>query len=152
SLDGMTDLALADVAETNGLPPAPTGLGAVVSNRRESSFQLSWIAPAAKNGGPVSTYQVRYARVPITPGNFDDANVASPAPYATTPSAVGQPDGVLVRRLNIETDYYFAVAAVDASGNRSAIASLATPTRASFLTTVLTGTGTESSGFDLNGS
>jgi Fibronectin type III domain/FG-GAP-like repeat/FG-GAP repeat len=152
SLDGSKDLALPDVAETNVLPGAPTGLGAAVSNRRETSFQLSWTAPAASSGGPVSTYQIRYARLPITPGNFDDANVASPAPYTANPAAVGQPDVVLVRGLNIETDYYFAVAAVDASGKRSAIAALATPTRANFLTTILSGTGTDNSGFDLNGS
>jgi hypothetical protein len=58
----------------------------------------------------------------------------------------------VVKGLNVETDYYFAVAAVDAYGNRSAIVSTSNATRASLLVTILSGAGTDNSGFDLNGS
>ena len=60
-----------------GPPPnPPTNLSATVLNRRGTSFQLGWAAPATSLGGQVTGYQARYAKVPITAGNFDDTTSA----------------------------------------------------------------------------
>jgi hypothetical protein len=132
-------------------PDAPTGLSAAVLDRRQTSFQLSWTAPA-DNGANVAGYDVRAARAPITSGNFDDASVTVVVPYTGQPAAFNQPDGVAAKGLFIETDYYFAVRAKDAAGNTSPILATASPTRAPFLTTTLTGVGTDGLGIDLDGS
>jgi hypothetical protein len=151
TLDAQEDRGLPDVAETSQPPAAPTALSVTVSDRRQTSFQLSWTAPAASYGGPVWTYQIRFARTPIAAGNFDDASMASPAPYGAVPAGPGQADGVIVQGLDIETDYYFAVAAVDAFGNRSAITSTSVAARGSFNVTILSGMASDTSGFDLDG-
>jgi hypothetical protein len=100
----------------------------------------------------VSSYLIRYARVPITAANFDDSAVTSTFTYSGTPASPGSPDGVTISGLNIETDYYFAVKAMDATGNVGDLAATLTATRASFNVTVLSGVGTDNSGFDLDGS
>jgi Fibronectin type III domain len=134
-----------------GPPSAPTGLTAAVLDRRQTSFQLSWTAPG-DNGARVSGYDVRYARIPITAGNFDDTSVTAAVPYSGQPAAPGQPDGIAVSNLFIETDYYFAIRARDAAGNTSSHVPTPSATRANFLTTVLTGVGTDGLGIDLDGS
>jgi hypothetical protein len=152
AVDVPSDRGLPDVAETAQAPAAPTALSADVADRRQTSFQLSWTAPAASYGGAVWTYQVRFARDLITAGNFDDTTKTSPAPYAAVPANPGQADGVLVQGLDIETDYFFAVAAVDAFGNRSTIVATTVAVRAKFNVTILSGMAMDNSGFDLNGS
>jgi hypothetical protein len=112
--------------------------------------RLSWTAPATFWNGAVSSYLVRYARVPITATNFDDASVSAYT-YSAVPAVPGQSDGVTVTGLNIETDYYFAVKGVDSIGNVGDLAATLTATRASFNVTILSGTGTDNSGFDLDG-
>jgi hypothetical protein len=104
-------------------------------------------------GGPIAGYEVRYAKVLITDTNFDDPLVTSTVAYTGTPSIKGNPDSITISPLNIETDYFFAIAAVDAAGNHSAIVKTPTATRASFLVTILSGaTGsTDNSGFDIDG-
>ena len=74
-------------------PDAPLGLAAAVRDRRQTSFQLSWTAPA-DNGQPVTGYEVRYARVPINAGNFDDTSVTTALTYTDAPAAPGSPDGI----------------------------------------------------------
>jgi hypothetical protein len=154
-VDSGSDAAVdsgSDAAADAGSPtPDPvTNLAAAVLNRRATSFSLSWTAPTTSAGGSVDGYQVRYAKVPISDSNFDDSSVTSAATYAGTPPAPGMPDGITIQPLNIETDYYFAVASI-AGPNRSPIVPLNTATRASFNVTILSGTGTDNSGFDLNG-
>ena len=133
-----------------GPPGAPTGLTATVLDRRQTSFQLSWTAPS-DNGVSVTGYDVRYARVPITAANFDDTSVTVDVPYSGQPSAPGQPDGIAISNLFIETDYYFAVRAKDVAGNKSVPDPTPSVARANFLTTVLTGVGTDGLGMDVDG-
>jgi hypothetical protein len=114
------------------------------------------MAPSTFRGGSVAGYQVRAARVPITSVNFDDASVSTSVPYAHTPAAVGQPDSVVAAGLYIESGYYFAVASVDAAGNRSPIVTTGnTATTAHFNVTTLSGTSglsNELFGIQLDGS
>jgi hypothetical protein len=110
-------------------PSTPTALVATVTDRRATTFGLSWLA-AADGAGKASGYQVRVSKSPIaTDAAF---TAATDIPYAGVPGAAGETDSVDAPNLRIENDYYFAVRAVDAVGNRSAIASTSAPSRATF--------------------
>ena len=61
--------------DLGGIAP-PVSMTATVKNRRETLFELVWTAPSI-NGLPVTGYQVRYAKVPITATNFDDPTVTT---------------------------------------------------------------------------
>lgn len=142
-------------SDARSFPPdaaVPTNLTATVLDRRNTSMQLLWPAPAASNGGSVAGYDIRVARVPITATNFDDTSATISVSYPGTPSAPGRTDGMVVPKLNIEQGYYFAIAGKDANGVRSAIMATATSVQATFLTVVLTGNGTDGFGGDLDGS
>jgi hypothetical protein len=130
----------------------PGAFAAAVATRRNTSVRLSWTAPTTFWGGAASSYLIRYARVPITATNFDDSAVTSTYTYSGTPASPDAPDGVTISGLNIETDYYFAIKAMDATGNVGDLAATLTATRATFNVTVLSGVGTDNSGFDLDGS
>jgi hypothetical protein len=144
--DGVVvDVGAADV-------PVPTTLIATVLDRRQTSMQLAWPAPATGTGARVAGYDIRVARVPITAANFDDTTGTLSVTYAGTPAAPGQADGVAVRNLNIEQGYYFAVVGKDAGGTRGTIMATVEAVQARFMTTVLTGAGTDGLGGDVDGS
>jgi hypothetical protein len=144
-------------------PTAVSGLQVSVTDRRKTTMRLTWTAPS-DSGAAVSGYDIRYAKVPITASNFDDTTSTTVAvTYTGTPASPGQLDGIDVSPLYIENDYYFAVAALDAAGNRSPIAATPNPgtctclagacCAAHFNTTVLTGLATtDHIGFDVSGS
>jgi hypothetical protein len=141
-------------------PPTPPTATIAVNNRRETSFTFSWTAPSDTGGGTIAGYDVRYSRNPIT--NDLTFNAATQVPYTGSPAAAGTLDSITIGHpsspsdttnppLNIETDYYFAVKAIDAAGNPSAMFATGSAIRATFNVTVLSGTGTDNSGFDING-
>ena len=160
SLDGAStrDASTSDAAGTSdGAIPVdggavPTDLTATVLDRRQTSFHLVWPAPATASGAKVSGYEVRVAKQPITAQNFDDTAVTLAETYAGTPAAPGQADKLDVKNLNIEQPYYFAVVGKDAAGTRGTILATATAVQAQFQTTILSGTGTDGIGEDLDGS
>jgi hypothetical protein len=128
---------------------APTNLTASVRNRRQTSFQLTWNAPA---GAPTTGYEVRYAKVPITEASFDAAVVTKAVALTGTPADPGQAEGLTVSNLYIETDYYFAVAAVGASGERSNIVATSVAAAAHFNVATLPSPGTNDAfGWAING-
>ena len=139
-----------------GAPDPVTNFTAMVLDRRQTSFQLAWTAPGDLGGGPVAGYQVRYAKVPITTANFNDGTVTTAVTYTGSPSLAGNPDGLAVENLYIENGYFFAVASVDAAGNRSPIVTTGnTATTAHFNVTTLSGTtglSNELFGIQLDGS
>jgi hypothetical protein len=144
--DAGSDAGTADVPETSIPPAPPAGLSASVFDRRQTSAKLTWTAPATSWDGRVSTYQLRYAQQPITDATFDDISITTAATYSGTPALPGQPDSAIVPGLYIENDYYFAVAAVDADGNRSPITATTSPVTAHFNVTFIsspTGTNQE---------
>lgn len=129
------------------VPSAPTGLAAAVTSRRGTTFGLTWTAPG-DGGQAVSSYLVKVSKQAITPANFDAAESVA---FGGSPKAPGGSESLDVANRVIETDYYFAVAAADAAGNRSAIAS-AGPAKATFNSTVLTGSTGEGFGYAIDGS
>ena len=145
--DAGVDIATdGDVGGTDA--PLPTTLTATNLDRRQTSFQLVWPAPTSASGGAVSGYDVRIAKVPITSSNFDDTAVTITAAYVGTPPAPGQADGLIVKNLNIEQAYYFAIAGKDAGGTRGPIMATATAIQSQFSTTALSGSGTDGIGID----
>ena len=138
--------------DLGGIVP-PASLTATVKNRRQTLFELVWTAPSI-NGAAVTSYEVRYAKVPITTANFDDATVTTVIPNTNTPKAPGMTDGMEVQ-LYIENAYYFAVEGAIAGGTRSAIDATTTAVAAHFEVATLSGTSgsaTEGAGFALDGS
>ncbi|HEY2904079.1 MAG TPA: hypothetical protein VGL59_26055 [Polyangia bacterium] len=137
--------------DVDTLPPAPpTGPSGAVVDYRQTSFRMTWTAPG-DNGRAITGYQVRAAKVPITAMNFDDATVTKAITFSGTPAPENALDGILIQNLNIEQDYYFAVAAVDGVGSRSTIAATTTATTAHFKTILLSGAGTDGFGFVIEG-
>jgi hypothetical protein len=139
----------------SGIPidaAVPTSLTAVVLDRRQTSFELTWPAPANNTGGTVAGYDIRVARVPITAANFDDTTATLAITYTGVPAAPGKVDGMIVKNLDIEEGYYFAMVGKDGSGTRGTMMATTASVLAPFLTTTLSGAGTDGMGVDLDGS
>jgi hypothetical protein len=112
-LAGAGGLANADAGGLDTNVPPPAMLTATVLDRRATTFELLWTAPS-NNGTAVTGYQVRYAKVPITTTNFDDATITTTVAYVGTPAAPGETDGMIVKAY-IENGYYFAVTGTDST-------------------------------------
>jgi hypothetical protein len=128
------------------VPDAVAVITPTVTNRRQTTFHLTWNAPA-DSGQPVTSYLIKVSKTAITPANF---NAAANVVYTGSPSAPGAIDGIDVVDRLIENNYYFAVAALDAAGNRSAVVS-AGPAIAKFNLKVLSGSGAESFSYSVEG-
>lgn len=143
---GIGTAALNKIVDTI-VPGAPTALVASVKDRRATTFGLTWTAPA-DGGQTVGGYQVRVSKAPITGANFDSAEAVA---FGGAPKAPGGAESIDVLNRIIENDHYFAIAATDAAGNRSAVVS-AGPTKATFNATILAGAADEGYGFSIDGS
>jgi hypothetical protein len=128
------------------IPDAVATITPTVKDRRQTSFHLSWSAPA-DSGQTVASYLIKVSKSAITGANFDGATNVT---YAGSPSIPGAIDGIDVVGRLIENNYYFAVAAVDQAGNRSAVTS-AGPTIAHFNLKLLSGSGVESFSYSVEG-
>jgi hypothetical protein len=88
--------------------------------------QLTWTAPGDDGFvGLAEAYDVRYATTPITPGSFAGATVAPATPL---PVPGGLPQTLDLAGLT-GGEYYFALEAVDNSGNWSALSNVAASIR-----------------------
>lgn len=144
---GVGTASLSNKVIDTVVPNAPTGLAAAVKDRRATTFQLSWTAPS-DGASAVGGYQVKVSKAAITAGNFDAAESVA---FSGSPKAPGQTETLDVNSRMIETDYYFAVAATDAGGNRSSIVSVG-PSKATFNQKVLAGGSNEQMGISIDGS
>ena len=142
------------VTVDTGTPNPPTGLNVTIppNLRRQTTMQLTWTAPSDSSGANVTGYQIRYAKVAITAANFNDPTVTVAVPYVGNPANQGQLDGINVKSLYIENGYFFAVEATNVAGTASSMVTTPTATTAHFLSTVLTGVGTDGIGVDVDGS
>jgi len=89
-----------------------------------ASITLSWTAPADDPGlpteGPATAYKLVWLGLPITEANFNTGVVVPTG----TPKAPGQEETITIS-LEGTSHYYFAIKAVDASGNWSEISNVA---------------------------
>jgi len=132
-----TGTAVLNLVVDTIVPSAPTQLAAAIRDRRQTSYDLSFTAPADGTKA-ASSYDVRYSKSPIDATNFA---TAAKFAYTGAPKASGGSETLTVSNLYIETSYSFAVAALDAAGNQSPPTSVTlTPTQtAHFNVTVIKG-------------
>ncbi|HTR97848.1 MAG TPA: fibronectin type III domain-containing protein, partial [Candidatus Acidoferrales bacterium] len=91
-----------------------------------TSLLVSWTAPGNDGSvGTASAYDLRWSRSPINATNFALATPVSPQPV---PVVGGSPQSYVALNLASSTTYYFAIRAVDASGNWSAISNVPSAT------------------------
>lgn len=99
-------------------PAAPTNAQLTLLNRRQTSFRFGWTAPS-DGGAQVGGYQVRVHTATIDAANFDNPAL-SKVTFAGNTGLPGTLNvGVNINNRLIERDYYAAVVATDAAGNRS---------------------------------
>jgi hypothetical protein len=96
-------------------PPIVNGLSAQSEDRQ--SVKLSFIAPADIGGIPVAGYRVKQSTTVLTNSNFDTTGTLI---GSATPSLPGSPELIAASRLRAGIPLWFAVAALDSAGNRSA--------------------------------
>ena len=114
-------------------PEAPTDFAATVKDRRQTTIRLDWTAgqdgSAAAHG-----YDIRLANAAIDAAGFDAATSVA---FTGAPANPGAADGIDVRDLIVEKDYFFAIKAVDRVGNASDVAATGSATRAALNVTVI---------------
>lgn len=88
-----------------------------VNTIEEFSITLNWTASGDDiNSGTPHHYDLRYSSTPIDTSNFD---TASPVDYVFANGPAGTPESFTVTNLKPNTEYYFAIKAVDNLGNTS---------------------------------
>ena len=97
---------------------APAYLDLVADAPTLSTVELTWTSPVA---GAVS-YEVRYARTPITEATW---TAATPVPGVPPARAPGSTEHVTVTGLASGTTWYFAYRILDRAGGRSALSRVA---------------------------
>lgn len=98
---------------------SPGDIAALVgTSPNRFTARLAWNAPSDQ-GLTVDGYVLKVATVPLDSGNFDDTGVELAAPVPLGP---GQAQSFSTADLDPGTEYYFALAARDRAGNRSALA------------------------------
>lgn len=109
------------VPPSDTTPPASiANLSATSNNAR--SITLNWTAVGDNgNTGMAANYDIRYSTSAITVANFSTATQAIGKP---TPKTSGSAESMIVTGLSGFTTYYFAIKAVDASGNTGIISNL----------------------------
>jgi len=129
-------------------PSAPADLEATLAHPRLPTVELTFGASSddADGAAAVSSYDVRYAKAPITENGFDSAcpyapdvePLAPPAEQTLQVSgpipASGEqcPDAFRIGADEVEGTFHFAVRATDDVGNTSAVAPLADPVVGTF--------------------
>lgn len=106
------------MAEPESIPPSPISDLTVIKTEG-SKITLSWTATGDDTStGTASYYDVRYSLSLIDSNNFDLATQVIGEPE---PKPAGSPETLVVRGLNFNTTYYFAIKAFDEWSNPSGV-------------------------------
>jgi hypothetical protein len=99
-------------------PPAKIN-DLAVTNATTDSVSLTWTAPGDDGDtGTASVYDLRFAEVQITGGNW---NVALPIEGEKAPSDAGTTESITITGLEQNTTYYFALITADEESNWSPV-------------------------------
>jgi len=110
--------AFMSIAEPESIPPSPISDLTVIKTEG-SKITLSWTATGDDTStGTASYYDVRYSLSLIDSNNFDLATQVIGEPE---PKPAGSPETLVVRGLNFNTTYYFAIKAFDEWSNPSGV-------------------------------
>ncbi len=118
SVGNRSEISNPACAYTPGVPPAPI-VDLAVTDTLAHSATLSWTATGDDwKIGTAASYELRVSPRRINRSNWDDAMI-----YADiqAPSPSGEAETVTVTGLSGDTEYFFALVAIDASGSRSGI-------------------------------
>ena len=100
--------------------PAP--IAVQVSALTDTTATLSWTAVGDDSlTGTAASYDIRYSTTPINVTTWNSATQVTGEP---APGAPGTPQSYVVRNLNRQTFYYFAIKAIDEGGNASALSNV----------------------------
>ncbi|MBW2644909.1 MAG: hypothetical protein JRE23_01795 [Deltaproteobacteria bacterium] len=109
-----TDITVTDMPVSDPTPPAAITDLATTGTVGSNSVELTWTAPGDDGNDPgtqASSYDVRYAKTPITTDvEFSAAGQATGEP---TPSVQGTTEYFTVTGLESNTVYYFAIKSLD---------------------------------------
>lgn len=104
--------------------PAPIAMQ--VSAVTDTTATLNWTAVGDDSlTGTASSYDIRYSTSPITNSTWNSATAVTGEP---APEVAGTPQSYVVRNLNRQVFYYFAIRAIDDGGNVSALSNVPTVT------------------------
>ncbi len=129
----------ATFAVTDSTAPAPvTNLAATAPTTTTAT--VTFTAPGDDGAtGTATSYDLRYATVPITDATWAAATQVTGEP---TPGVAGTATTISVTGLTPSTTYYFAVKAIDEASNAAALSNAATASTSVFtITYTLAGTG-----------
>ena len=106
----------------DSIPPA-TITDVVAYSQSGNDILLTWSAPGDDyNVGAAQQYTIKYGSTPITEENFSDCLSWESSPL---PLEAGEQESLTISELNPDTEYYFAIQAVDDSYNLSEISNVA---------------------------
>ena len=92
----------------------------------DSTALLSWTATGDDSlTGTATSYDIRYSTTPITSANWSSASQTTGEP---APTASGTTQTYMVRNLNRQVTYYFAMKVTDDSANLSALSNVPSAT------------------------
>ena len=123
-VSGQTSAPLLDTT-----PPASIN-NLLAVNPTMTTVTLNWTSTGDDdNSGTSKMYDIRYmANMPVTAGNWDSATQCISEP---TPQIAGTPQMFVVNGLSANTQYYFAIKAVDQASNWSNVSNQTSATTAS---------------------
>ena len=109
-------------ARTKEVPPADiTDLTTIAQT--ETSISIEWTA-TGENGtnGTADSYEIKYSTLFITEGNWEQVNSVTNPP---APAEYGTKQSLIINGLNKDTEYFFAIRAIDIRNNIGAISNIA---------------------------
>ncbi len=110
------------------IPPDQTAPDPVTNlasgNCTSNSVTLSWTAPYDSTFGGVQAYDIRYSTSVIA--NDNDFNNATSIIFAGQSDTLGTPKSFCINGLTFNTNYYFAVKAMDMWSNKSSMSNVTT--------------------------
>jgi len=119
-----TTLLTMGVTPDSTAPTQITDLAAL--DPTSNSVTLNWTAPLDSSFLGIVSYDLRYSTTPIVTNN--DFENAPQVMVAGGPDTLGTPKSYILRDLNFNTQYYFAMKALDLWGNKSVMSNVPTMT------------------------
>ncbi|MBN2526225.1 MAG: discoidin domain-containing protein [Deltaproteobacteria bacterium] len=118
SVGNRSEISNSPCAYTPGIPPAPV-VDLRITDILAHSATLEWTASGADwRDGVAAAYELRVSTARINKSNWNDALVFTGLP---APSPAGESETFTVTGLAGDTEYYFAIVAIDGAGSRSGI-------------------------------
>ncbi len=102
-------------------PNAISNLAAAAATTPLGRYNLTWTAPSDNGNGYVAAYDLRWSTSVITAANFSSA---TPITGLSAPKTAGGAESFAANGLPTGVTVYFAIEAVDDSGNASAISNV----------------------------